>query len=90
MTTVKVNGAVVNMKWAYGRFGYPGLQPNETLCDVTLEVNGEVKKGSGLAFKTENDHFCKEEGRKYSLRRAIADFTRPERTLVYQAYRGRK
>lgn len=92
MTTVKLNGAVVNLKWAYGKNGYPGLQSNETQCEVVLERNGETKVGLGLAWKSENDLFEKEEARKHSLRRALKEngFTREERTIVYNAYFGRK
>jgi len=90
--TTKVNDAVVTLKWAYGRTGYPELRPNETLCEVTLEQNGETKVATGLAWKTENDLFNKEIARKQSLKRALTEnkFTRAERTVVYNAYFARK
>lgn len=92
MSTIKLNGAVVNLKWAYGKNGYPDLKPNETLCEVSLERNGETKVGLGMAWKSENDLFEKEEARKRSLARALKEngFTREERTIVYEAYFGRK
>ena len=59
-------------------------------CDIgkTLCFLNDILKG--VATCSMDDHYCKETGRKVSMRRAIQDLPRQTRKLIWETYLNRK
>jgi len=52
---------------------------------AVIRINDSIV-GSGMAFCHELDNFCKAEGRKIALTRAVGGLTKNQRTVVWKNY----
>jgi len=52
---------------------------------AVVEINNIIV-GSGSAYCHTEDNFCKAEGRKRALTRAISGLTRSQRTIIWENY----
>ena len=90
---VSANGMNYVVKFEHGSDSslYPGCLVQVTGCHILRVTRGKRTKptpGKGLAVCHPGDVFCKNEGRKRSLARALkaGGCTKPIRTKFWEAY----
>jgi hypothetical protein len=79
----------LTIRWKH-RHDHAPLMEHMTLCEISnenLPFNYE-----GRAYCHIKDHFCKDEGRKLSLARAMknANLPKEERKVIWEIYRNTK
>lgn len=57
----------------------------KTTCSV-LDENSQVLT-QGVAICGSRDHFCRDTGRKYSMKRALEPLSKETRTKIWETYR---
>lgn len=86
---MKVNNYVVDWKHN-NQCKNAELQSSSTVCFISVvEDKQKVGKASGTAKMSQNDNYCRETGRKVSLKRALKELgaTKAERTQFWESYR---
>ena len=94
---VRLNGSVYTMDFHHVRFDEPQcdtLGPPikaQTFCFIGIHKPPCSSVASGVAECSVNDQFNKEEGRKWSLKRALqaGAFNKSERTTFWKTYHNR-
>lgn len=83
---VEVDGRELHLHFKYSEVKVNHVVRRQTECTLTLKDGATIGRGSALC--SEQDNFVKETGRKISLAKALKDanFSREERTLVWQGY----
>lgn len=57
----------------------------KTTCSILDENNQVLSQGHAECGR--KDHFCKDTGRKYSMKRALEPFSRETRSKIWETYR---
>lgn len=79
----------LKIKWRHQPEPHRVGEPRGTECIVEDRNDPDVVLGAGKAQLHENDQFCRDTGRKLSLRRALANakIPRKKRAQVWEVYR---
>lgn len=76
------------LDWKHNHIYTNPVFSRQTQCIITGVNNSEMMYGEALCSR--QDQFCKERGRKLSLKRAIRHLSKTQRTLIWRQYLARK